>query len=67
MNFIADYKHEKRGKVTLYAPTGIVTYLARHVIHQIKDIGDIRISLKTYNPTAMNFQKAFPSRMTAIF
>lgn len=67
VNFIADYKHEKRGKVTLYAPTGIVTYLARHVIHQIKDIGDIRISLKTYNLTAMNFQKAFPSRMTAIF
>jgi hypothetical protein len=25
-------------------PTGIVTYLARHVIHQIEDIGDIRIS-----------------------
>ncbi|EMP7249530.1 LysR family transcriptional regulator [Enterobacter cloacae] len=49
INFIADYKHEKRGKVTIYAPTGIVTYLSRHVIHQIKDIGDIRISLKTYN------------------
>ena len=49
VNFIADYKHEKRGKVTIYAPTGIVTYLARHVIHQIEDIGDIRISLKTYN------------------
>ncbi len=48
-NFIADYKHEKRGKVTIYAPTGIVNYLARQVIHQIKDIGDIRISLKTSN------------------
>lgn len=35
--------------MTIYAPTGIVTYLARHVIHQIEDIGDIRISLKTYN------------------
>lgn len=49
INFIADYKHEKRGKVTLYAPSGIVTYLARHVIHEIENIGDIRISLKTYN------------------
>ena len=49
INFIADYKHEKRGRVTLYAPTGIVTYLARHVIHQIEDIGDIRLCLKTYN------------------
>ncbi|HFT0377948.1 LysR family transcriptional regulator [Enterobacter mori] len=49
INFIADYKHEKRGKVTIYAPTGIVTYLARHVIHKIEEIGDIRLSLKTYN------------------
>ena len=49
INFIADYKNEKRGKVTLYAPSGIVTYLARHVIHEIENIGDIRISLKTYN------------------
>ncbi|VFS26483.1 LysR family transcriptional regulator [Enterobacter cancerogenus] len=49
VNFIADYKHEKRGKVTIYAPTGIVTYLARNVIHLIEDIGDIRLSLKTYN------------------
>ena len=62
MNFIADYKHEKRGKVTLYAPTGIVTYLARHVIHQIKDIGDIRISLKTYNLDRNEFSEgvSFP-------
>lgn len=29
VNFIADYKHEKRGKVTIYAPTGIVTYGAQ--------------------------------------
>lgn len=31
-NFIADYKHEKRGRVTIYAPTGIITYLSKHVI-----------------------------------
>jgi K+-transporting ATPase ATPase C chain len=49
INFIADYKHEKRGKVTIYAPTGISIYLARYVIHEITDINDIRISLKTYN------------------
>lgn len=50
INFIADYKHEKSGRVTIYAPTGIVTYLARHVIHNLQEIGDIRIFLKTYNP-----------------
>lgn len=51
INFIADYKHEKRGKVTIYGPTGIINYLARQVIHQFEDIGEIRISLKTYNLT----------------
>lgn len=62
INFIDDYKHEKRGKVTLYAPTGIITYLARHVIHQINDTGDISISLKTYNLSANEFYEgvAFP-------
>lgn len=50
INFIADYKHEKSGRVTIYAPTGINTYLARHVIHLLEEIGDIRICLKTYNP-----------------
>jgi len=49
VNFIADYKHEKRGKVTIYGPTGIITYLARHVVHEIDNIGEIRISLKTCN------------------
>ncbi|EHH4535833.1 LysR family transcriptional regulator [Escherichia coli] len=48
-NFIADYKHEKRGQVTIYAPTGIITYLSKHVIDKIKDIGDITLSLKTCN------------------
>ncbi|MCU6668396.1 LysR family transcriptional regulator [Enterobacteriaceae bacterium H4N4] len=62
INFIDDYKHEKRGKVTLYAPTGIITYLARHVIHEIDDTGDISISLKTYNLSANEFYEgvAFP-------
>jgi len=50
INFIADYKHEKSGRVTIYAPTGINTYLARHVIHLLEEIGDIRICLKTCNP-----------------
>lgn len=48
-NFIADYKHEKRGRVTVYAPTGIVTYLSQHVIAKIQNIGGISLSLKTYN------------------
>ncbi|RIW13771.1 LysR substrate-binding domain-containing protein, partial [Escherichia coli] len=48
-NFIADYKHEKRGRVTIYAPTGIITYLSKHVIDKIKDISDITLSLKTCN------------------
>lgn len=55
VNFIADYKHEKRGKVTIYGPTGIITWLARHVIHEIDNIGDIRISLKTYNLNGSEF------------
>lgn len=55
INFIADYKHEKRGKVTIYGPTGIITYLARYVVHEITDIGDISISLKTYNLNGNEF------------
>jgi DNA-binding transcriptional LysR family regulator len=48
--------------VTIYAPTGIVTYLARHVIHKIEEIGDIRISLKTYNLDSNEFSEgvSFP-------
>ncbi len=30
-------------------PTGIITYLSKHVIDKIKDIGDITLSLKTCN------------------
>ncbi|WP_297120150.1 LysR family transcriptional regulator [uncultured Enterobacter sp.] len=60
INFIADYKHEKRGKVTIYAPTGIVNYLARQVIHQIEEIGDIRISLKTSNLGRNEFSEGAP-------
>lgn len=62
INFIGDYKHEKRGKVTIYGPTGIITYLARQVVHKIDDIGDISISLKTYNLSANEFFEgvAFP-------
>lgn len=55
INFIGDYKHEKRGKVTIYAPTGIITYLARYVIHEIKNLEDIHISLKTYNLSTNEF------------
>ncbi|NDO82410.1 LysR family transcriptional regulator [Citrobacter sp. NCU1] len=48
-NFIADYKHEKRGRVTLYAPTGITSYLSKNIIANITDIGDITLILKTSN------------------
>ena len=48
-NFIADYKHEKHGRVTVYAPTGIIAYLSKEVIAKIKDMGDITLSLKTCN------------------
>lgn len=48
-NFIADYKHEKNGRVTVYAPTMISAYLARNVVANIKDIGNINLYLKTFN------------------
>lgn len=49
VNFIADYKQEKSGQVSIYAPVGIISYLSRSVIHQLTDIGDISIKLKTCN------------------
>lgn len=57
-HFIADYKHEKRGRVTVYAPTGIIAYLSKQVIARIKDIGDISLSLKTSNLEPKAFMKA---------
>lgn len=48
-NFIADYKHEKKGRVSVYAPTMINAYLARNVVNKIKDIGNINLYLKTFN------------------
>ncbi|MGA4650051.1 LysR family transcriptional regulator [Citrobacter portucalensis] len=54
-NFITDYKHEKRGRVTVYAPTDIMAYLSQHVIAKIQDIGDISLSLKTTNLTRKAF------------
>ncbi len=48
-NFIADYKHEKSGRVTVYAPTGIISYLSQKVIAEIKNIGGISLTLKTCN------------------
>lgn len=48
-NFIADYKHEKSGRVTVYAPTGITSYLSKNVIANISNIGDIILTLKTSN------------------
>lgn len=48
-SFITDYKKEKRGKVTLYAPTGIVIFLSQHVIPKLSDSGEIRIELRTLN------------------
>lgn len=54
-NFIDDYKHEKRGRVTLYSPTMINAYLARNVINTIKDIGNISLYLKTFNLEPKSF------------
>lgn len=48
-NFIADYKHEKNGLVTLYAPVGIISWLSNAVIHHIEEIGNITLKLKTCN------------------
>lgn len=47
--FISDYKQEKCGKVTIYAPTGIVSFLSQKVLSEFKDTGDIHIALRTYN------------------
>lgn len=66
-NFIADYKHEKRGRVTIYAPTGIITYLSKHVIDKIKDIGDITLSLKPAILSVMPFMKASNFLMIVMF
>jgi DNA-binding transcriptional LysR family regulator len=60
--FISDYKKEKRGKVTLYAPTGIVDFIAQKVIAKFKDIGDIHLALRTANLDYNEFHEgiAFP-------
>ena len=47
-DFIACYKYEKMGNVTIYAPSGIMHYLSRNILHKINDIGDIQVTLKTY-------------------
>lgn len=44
--------------VTIYAPTGIITYLSKHVIDKIKDTGDITLSLKPAILSVMPFMKA---------
>lgn len=50
INFISAYKHDKQGVVTLCGTTGIMSFLARNIIHEIKDVEEIKIRLKTYNP-----------------
>lgn len=54
-NFISDYKHEKNGRVTIYSPTMINAYLAKNVINTLKDIGNISLSLKTFNLERKSF------------
>jgi len=54
-NFIADYKHEKNGRVTVYAPTLINAYLAKSVVSKINDIGNISLYLKTFNLERKSF------------
>ncbi|MEX3020401.1 LysR family transcriptional regulator [Kluyvera sp. STS39-E] len=56
-NFIADYKHEKNGKVTVYAPTMINAYLAKNVVSKITDIGNINLYLKTFNLEHKSFHE----------
>jgi DNA-binding transcriptional LysR family regulator len=60
--FITDYKNEKRGKITLYAPTGIVMFLAQKVIPHLQDCGEISIALRTSNLKCNEFYDglAFP-------
>lgn len=54
-NFIADYKHEKNGRVTVYAPTMITAFLAKNVVANIQDIDKISLYLKTFNLERKSF------------
>lgn len=56
-HFVADYKHEKNGRVTIYSPTMINAYLARNVVNTIKDIGNISLYLKTFNLERKSFHE----------
>ena len=49
-DFICDYKKEKTGTVTIYAPSGIINFVCNEIVPGIKDIGNVVISLKTRNP-----------------
>lgn len=67
--FIEDYKESKNGIVTIYAPAGIMKFLSREIIPQIRDAGDIVISLKIYNPTNEEFHAGmtFPEDADILF
>ena len=49
-DFISDYKANKNGTVTIYAPTAILCYISTKVIPFLTEMDDICISLKTHNP-----------------
>ncbi len=48
-------------------PTGIITYLSKHVIDKIKDIGDITLSLKTCNLERNAFYEGVNFLMIVMF
>lgn len=62
-SFITDYKREKIGKVTIFAPTGIVNFMSQRVLPALSDTGDITLALRTYNLERNEFYDglSFPS------
>lgn len=66
-NFIADYKHEKRGRVTVYAPTGIIAYLSQHVIAKFRISVELASHLKHVTSNERHFLKVSTSLKIVIF
>lgn len=58
-SFITDYKREKIGKVTIFAPTGIVNFMSQKVFPALSDTGDITLALRTYNLERNEFYDGF--------
>lgn len=66
-SFIADYKHEKRGRVTVYAPTGIIAYLSQHVIAKFRISAALASHLKHVTLNVKHFMKASTFLMIVMF